>query len=73
MSNEKMKDTCEKCKYWIYLKEDERLMGYAGECHHHSPVPFKTEKTASYYAIWCKVKPTDWCGDFEEKELTEPI
>lgn len=52
--------SCANCKYWKrYSDYDDR-----GECRRHSPV-YNIHGTSR----WPQVIETDWCGDFEKKEL----
>lgn len=53
---------CENCKFWRAYSGDD----YRGECRRHSPII--SDKGISR---WPLVTTSDWCGDFEKKDLTE--
>lgn len=63
-----MKQACDKCRYWRFLRELEKHVG-VGECRRHAPVVKTPENvsTGLRYAEWPLTMFDDWCGEFEPK------
>lgn len=56
-ADEKM---CQTCLWWARSTE------VGGECRFHAPVQLSDGRLS--HGGWPKTHPTDWCGDYEEKE-----
>ena len=56
-----MMRSCSTCEYSQAVKDADY-----GECRRHAP-PAISFRDAAALAIWPRVKPTDWCGDYETR------
>ena len=65
------KNQCEGCKFWIQTGATD--VGLLGECHRQPPSPVMTTSSADtkmYFALWPCTTQNQWCGDFEERPMT---
>jgi hypothetical protein len=62
-----MEKSCEKCRYWRFLREEPDVG--VGECRRHAPVVKTPENvsTGLRYAEWPATMFDDWCGEFVPK------
>ena len=62
-----MEQSCEKCRYWRFLRETEPDVG---ECRRHAPFVKTPENvsTGLRYAEWPATMFDDWCGEYQALE-----
>jgi len=58
----KQNRACETCALWVDARE-----GYThGECHRRSPIP--VIELSEDVGQWPATKPSDWCGEWEQRD-----
>ena len=61
-----MEEKCENCKFWNLMAGKIR----GGQCRRHAPKPVNIGLDVPFrIATWLITQRSDWCGEYEPKQL----
>lgn len=66
-----MSESCANCRFARFSGEG---VSYRIQCHRRSPMVLHIDghQQGSVYAVWPRMEPEDWCGEYERQNTDQP-